>query len=244
MSIQLNVQSINDVDTDLQKYVTESDGKFMFDNVEFKKGLLAERAVSDGLRTELNAYKGLGMSMDQIKAYVALGKTPAEIAEAIAKAANPQQNDTGDVTKTTQYLELQKKVTALEGFQQKYEEERQKVRANTRDQEVRKLINGLPDEIDKERLTALAEEVLFGKFDLNDAGDALNAVGDTLPADFLSDFAKKHGFLKSSTPGNANPGNANMNQSGRSAAFASAKQTGDIMGMLDSAPDFNANAQQ
>ncbi len=244
MSIPLNVQSISEVDAELQKYVTESDGKFLFDNAEFKKGLVAERAISDALRTELNAYKGLGMSIDQIKAFAALGKTPAEITDAIAKAANPPQNDAGDVTKTTQYLELQKKVTALEGFQQKYEEERAKVRANTRDQEVRKLINGLPDEIDKERLTALAEEVLFGKFDLNDAGDALNAVGDKLPADFLSDFAKKHGFLKTSIPGDAKSGNASVNQNGRTAAFSAAQQKGDVMGMLASAPDLNTQQQQ
>jgi hypothetical protein len=183
------------------------------------------------------------MSVDQIKAFAALGKNPEEIAEAIAKAANPPSANPGDVTKSTQYLELQKKVTALEGFQQKYEEERQKVRANTRDQEVRKLIAGLPEEIDKERLTALAEEVLFGKFSLNDAGDSLAAVGDKLPADFLADFAKKHGFLKSSTAGNANPGNAKVNENGHSAAFATAQQKGDVMGMLESAPDLNAQQQ-
>lgn len=232
MSIQLTVNSINEVDTDLQKYVTESDGKFLFDNDAFKKGLIAEREVSAGLKAELSAFKGLGMSVDQIKAFAALGKTPAELAEAIAKAANPPAGDV-DMTK---YLELQKRVATLEGVQQKYEEERGKVRANTRDKLVRDLIRQMPEEFDKERFEKLAEEVLFGKFDLNDAGDALNAIGDKLPADYLSDFANAHGFKKSSTAGSANPGNANIGNSGKSAAFEAAKKAGDIDSAINNAP--------
>lgn len=235
MSVQLNVQRISEVDAELQKYVTESDGKFLFDNEQFKKGLVAERAISDGLRSELNAFKSLGMSIDQIKAFAALGKTPAEIADAIAKASNPPGDD-GDVTKSTKYLELQKKVTALEGFQQKYEEERGKVRANTRDKLVRDLIRQMPDEFDKERFESLAEEVLFGKFELNEAGDALNAVGDKLPADYLTDFANAHGYKKSSTAGSAKPGNANFSNTGRSAAFSAAKEAGDIDAAIANAP--------
>ena len=232
MSIQLTVNSISEVDTDLQKYVTESDGKILFDNDAFKKGLLAEREVSAGLKSELNAFKGLGMSVDQIKAFADLGKTPAELAEAIAKAANPPAGNV-DMTK---YLELQKRVATLEGVQQKYEEERGKVRANTRDKLVRDLIRQMPEEFDKERFEKLAEEVLFAKFDLNDAGDALNAIGDKLPADYLSDFANAHGFKKSSTAGSANPGNANLGNAGKSAAFEAAKKSGDIDAAINNAP--------
>jgi hypothetical protein len=232
MSIPLTVNSINEVDTDLQKYVTESDGKFLFDNDAFKKGLIAEREVSAGLKSELSAFKSLGMSVDQIKEFAALGKTPAELAEAIAKAANPPSGDV-DMTK---YLELQKRVATLEGVQQKYEEERGKVRANTRDKLVRDLIRQMPEEFDKERFEKLAEEVLFGRFDLNDAGDALNAIGDKLPADYLSDFANAHGFKKISTPGGANPGNANIGNSGKSAAFEAAKKAGDIDAAINNAP--------
>ena len=97
MSIALTVSSINEVDTYLQKYVTESDGKFLFDNEAFKKGLIAEREISAGLKTELAAFKALGMSADQLKAFAALGKTPAELAEAIAKSANPPAVRNGKV---------------------------------------------------------------------------------------------------------------------------------------------------
>lgn len=232
MSIQLTVNSIDEVDTDLQKYVTESDGKFVFDNEAFKKGLIAEREISAGLKSELSAFKGLGMSVDQIKAFADLGKTPAELADAIAKAANPPASDV-DMTK---YLELQKRVATLEGVQQKYEEERGKVRANTRDKLVRDLIRQMPDEFDKERFESLAEEVLFGKFELNEAGDALNAVGDKLPADYLANFANAHGYKKSSTAGNANPGNANFSNTGKSAAFSAAKEAGDIDAAIANAP--------
>jgi hypothetical protein len=94
----------------------------------------------------------------------------------------------------------------------------------------------MPEEFDKERFEKLAEEVLFGRFDLNDAGDALNAIGDKLPADYLSDFANAHGFKKISTPGGANPGNANIGNSGKFAAFEAAKKAGDIDAAINNAP--------
>lgn len=234
MSIALTVSSINEVDTDLQKYVTESDGKFLFDNEAFKKGLIAEREISAGLKTELAAFKALGMSADQLKAFAALGKTPAELAEAIAKSAN-QPAAGGDENKT-KILELEKKLAAMSEFQKMYEAERGKVRANTKNKLVRDLVRSMADEFDKDRLEKLAEEMLADKFELNDAGDALNAVGDKLPADYLADFANAYGFKKSSTAGDAKSGNANIGGAGKSAAFSAAKEAGDIDAVIANAP--------
>jgi hypothetical protein len=235
MSIQLTVSSINEVDADLQKYVTESDGKFVFDNEQFKKGLIAERDNSAKLKTELNEFKSLGMSVEQIKAFAALGKTPAEISDAIAKgAANAPGNDSG-VSKT-EWLEMQKELTAMREFKAMYEAERGKVRAATKSKMVRDLVRNMADEFDKERLERLAEEMLADKFELNDAGDALNAIGEKLPADYLADFANAYGFKKTSTAGNANPGNANFGKGEKSAAFAAAKESGDVDGAIANAP--------
>jgi DNA-binding transcriptional MerR regulator len=230
MSVPLAIESLETLDPELSKYVSEVDGKFVFDNDQFKRGLVAEREISAGLRNELNTWKGLGMSIDQIKEFAALGKTPAELSAALAANNNASSVD------RTEYLKLQKELEEVRKFQNMYEEERKKVRENTRDSAVRKLIADLPDEVDKERLTSLAEEVLFGRFELNEAGDALNAVGDKLPADYLAEFAKKHGLLKPSTPGIAKPGSASIAQAGNAAAFKAAKESGDIDGAILNAP--------
>lgn len=230
MSVPLAIESLETLDPELSKYVSKVDGKFVFDNDQFKRGLVAEREISAGLRNELNTWKGLGMSIDQIKEFAALGKTPAELSAALASNNNASSVD------RTEYLKLQKELEEVRKFQNMYEEERKKVRENTRDSAVRKLIADLPDEVDKERLTSLAEEVLFGRFELNEAGDALNAVGDKLPADYLAEFAKKHGLLKPSTPGIAKPGSASIAQAGNAAAFKAAKESGDIDGAIQNAP--------
>ena len=224
MSIPVNVSSINEVDADLQKYVSEQDGQFLFDNEKFKSGLIAERNISANLRAELTAYKNLGMSVDEIR----------ELAE---KSKQPQQTQTAPSIDQIKYLEMQKELELAKDFRAKYEAERAKVRANTRDKLVRELIRQLPDEFDKDRLEPLAEEVLFSKFELNEAGDALNAVGDKLPSDYIAAFANAHGFKKTSTAGNAKAGNANINVSGRTAAYNAAKEIRDYGAMINSAPE-------
>lgn len=225
MSIPVSVNSIEEIDTDLQKYVTESDGKFVFDNEKFKSGLVAERNISASLRTELNAFKNLGMSVEEIKEIVEKSKQQPVI-----------QQTQPDIDRT-KYLEMQKELELAKEFRTMYEAERAKVRANTRDKLVRDLIRNMPDEFDKERLEVLAEDVLFSKFELNDAGDALSAVGDKLPSDYITNFANVHGFKKASTAGVTKPGNANINAAGKSAAFAAAKETRDYGAMLRNAPE-------
>ena len=225
MSIPVSVSSIEEIDTDLQKYVTESDGQFVFDNEKFKSGLIAERNISANLRSELNAFKNLGMSVDEIKDLVEKSKQQPAI-----------QQTQPDIDRT-KYLEMQKELELAKEFRTMYEKERAKVRANTRDKLVRDLIRNMPDEFDKERLEVLAEDVLFSKFELNDAGDALSAVGDKLPSDYITNFANVHGFKKASTAGVTKPGNANINAAGKTAAYTAAKETRDYGAMLRNAPE-------
>lgn len=232
MSIEVVAESIDKIDPDLQKYVTESDGKLVFDNESFKKGLIAEREISAGLKAELSQYKNSGMSADDVKAFAALGKKPSEISDIIAKANTPSNSQID----TVKYLEMQKELELAREFRAKYEAERAKVMANTRDKLVRELIRKMPEEYDRERFEVLAEDVLFDKFSVNEAGDALEAVGDKLPADYLAEFAKKHGMLKTSTAGNANAGNATLNASGKVAAFNTAKENRNYGAMINNAP--------
>ena len=79
---------------------------------------------------------------------------------------------------------------------------------------------------------------MMEKFSLNDTQDGLQPVENQLPSEFLKTFADKYHFKKSSTPGNAPAGNAPMN-SGANAAFETAKKSGDVMAMLNTAPKAN-----
>ena len=56
MSIPVSVNSIEEIDTDLQKYVTENDGQLVFDNEKFKSGLIAERNISASLTYKNSPY--------------------------------------------------------------------------------------------------------------------------------------------------------------------------------------------
>lgn len=235
MPIPLKVASIEEVDEKARKFVTEKDGEFFLDNDQLLAGQKAERTISDGLRKELAPFKALGMSAESLQALVDLGKPADELARMMADAAKPPAA-VPDVTKSTEFLELKKQFESLQEFKQKYEAAEAENLKNKRNDFVRKAARGLPDNVDKDLLVNFLEESgMFDRFALNDGKDGLSPVGDKLPGDYLLDLANRYRFQKASTPGIAKPGTTTIQQNG-SAAFAAAKESGDIDAMINSAP--------
>lgn len=231
MAIQVNVENEDAV----KEFITEQEGGgFTLDGEGMTKVIHANRAEIKSLKAELAPLKALGMSADQIKAFVELGKTPAELAEMIAKAATPAPKP--NVKQSTEYLELKKELDALAGFRDKWEAAEKKNLENKRNDLVRAAVRALPDEYDKELFMGLVESALLDKFSLNDAHDALTPIGEQLPGDYLKDIADRYHFKKQSTPGIAAPGNTTINAGGN-ASYLAAKEKGDVSAMLDAAPE-------
>jgi hypothetical protein len=230
MSIPLNVKSIEEVPENARKFVSESDGAFSLDNDGLMKGLLAEREVSAGLRGELNAFKELKLTAEQIKDFAALGKTPAELAEIIATASKSKETK-ANVKMSTEYLELQKEVDALKGIAAKFEAAEAENLRNKRNNLVRKAVREMSDEFDKELFGAFVDETLLERFALNDEKNGLAPVDGKLPGDYLTELAGKFNFRKTSTAGDAKPGNAGMS-SGSKANVDAALQKGDYLTAL------------
>jgi len=238
MAIQITAKTMDEVPEEMREFVTEKDGVFSYDNEKAFKALKDEREISKSAKAAYAPYKALGMTAEQITAKIKefedLGKTPAEIAELIAKAEKPAPKP--DFKKSTEYLEQQKTIEELLKFKQNYEAEAAKNLKNLRNDLVRKAILAQPDKVDKEALLSIIEDTnLFDRFALNDTKDGLAPISDKLPADFLTDFAERHRCIKVSTPGNATPGNATIKTVG-GAEYAAAKDKGDIQGMLANCP--------
>lgn len=234
MPIPLKVASIEEVDEKARKFVTEKDGEFFLDNDQLLAGQKAERTISDGLRKELAPFKALGMSAESLQALVDLGKPADELARMMADAAKPPAEP--DVTKSTAFLEMKKELDAIRGFKEKFEAAEAENLKNKRNDYVRKAARALPDNVDKDLLMNFLEESgMFDRFAMNKEQSGLDPVGDKLPGDYLLDLANRYRFQKASTPGIAKPGTTTIQQNG-SAAFAAAKESGDIDAMINAAP--------
>ncbi len=234
MPIPLKVASIEEVDEKARKFVTEKDGEFFLDNDQLLAGQKAERTISDGLRKELAPFKALGMSAEALQALVDLGKPADELARMMADAAKPPAEP--DVTKSTAFLEMKKELDAIRGFKEKFEAAEAENLKNKRNDYVRKAARALPDNVDKDLLMNFLEESgMFDRFAMNKEQSGLDPVGDKLPGDYLLDLANRYRFQKASTPGIAKPGTTTIQQNG-SAAFAAAKESGDIDAMINAAP--------
>ena len=235
MAIQVNVGGINEVPEIMREFVTENNGVFSYDEEKAFQALKNERESAKNARNELSPWKALGVSMDQVKAFQGLGKTPEELAELIAKAAVPAQKP--NVKLSTEYLELKQELDAMKDFKQKWEAAEAENLKNKRNGLVRELVRNLPDEYDKELFGGFVESTMLDKFSLNENKDGLLPIGEQLPADYLKTFADKYHFKKSSTPGNAPAGNAPMNSGANNAAFETAKKNRDASGLIANAPE-------
>ena len=212
------------------------------------KALREERTGRRADRKELAAYKGLNVTPETIQAYLDLAKSPEELAALIqAAAAN------GDTAEKLTEAEKAKLIAEKELKSFKTEFEKLKARIEESDRKAAEadlrakcegLIDQLPNEIDRDkaRLWLLGGKTADG-LDVKGTyhGWKQNAIGDledinsVAPLDYLNAMCKALGYVKTSTPGNANPGNATMASTG-STAFAAAKQAGDIDAMINAAP--------
>lgn len=236
MAIQVTAKSLDEIPEVMREFVTENDGVFSYDAEKAFAALKTERENAKNARNALAPFKALNLSPEQIKAFADLGRTPAELAELIAKAASPAPKT--DVRQSTEYLELKKELETLSGFKKKWEEAEARNRENKRNDLVRAAVRALPDEYDKELFAGLVESALLGKFSLNESGDGLNPVDGMLPDEFLKKYADTYHFKKPSKAGNAAPGNADLKKSGN-AAYEAAKKAGDINGMFANLPATN-----
>lgn len=239
MAVQIEVKSLEEVPEIMREFVTEQEGTFQFDPDKAFKALKEEREISKTAKAAYAPFKALGMTAEEItgklKEWSDIGKTPSEIAELIAKSAEPVPKP--DFTKTTEYLKMQKELAEAKKFRESYEAEKALNLKNRRNDFVRKIIRELPDKVDKEGLSSLVEDTkLFESFTLNETNDGLNPINDKLPGDYLLEFAEKHHQIKTSTPGIAAPGNTTITKANFGDGYAAAKAKGDIQGMLANAP--------
>jgi len=223
MAIQVTAKSLDEIPEVMREFVTENDGVFSYDEEKAFAALKTERENAKNARNALAPFRDLG-------------RTPAELAELIAKAARPAPAP--DVRQSTEYLELKKELETLSGFKKKWEEAEARNRENKRNDLVRAAVRALPDDYDKELFAGLVESALLGKFSLNETGDGLNPVDGMLPGEFLKKYADTYHFKKPSKAGNAAPGNADLKPSGN-AAYEAAKKAGDINGMFANLPATN-----
>ena len=234
MSLALKETSLDAIPEEVKKFVTQSeDGGLTLDNEGIMKGLKAERGVSDDLRRQLTAYRESGLSAETARAFAALGKSPDEIAAALT-AKNAPAPQPGGID-PTEYARLKKAAEKAEALVKELNDAKaENVRSKCREL-ARKTVAAMPDKYDRERIALFVEQFVSDKLALDATGNDLAAVDGELFPDYLSKLADKLGMVKTSTPGAARPGNA-LVSGGGAGAYASAKERGDVAGMVAAAP--------
>ena len=89
MAIQVTAKSLDEIPEVMREFVTGSDGVFSYDEEKAFAALKTERENARTARGALVQFRALNLTPERIKAFADLGKSPAELAELIAKAARP-----------------------------------------------------------------------------------------------------------------------------------------------------------
>lgn len=233
MSLKL-AETMEAVPDEVKKFVVQKDDGIYLDNEGIMKGLKAERAVSDGLRQKLSAFTESGLDAAQIKAFAALGKTPEELAAALSAKPQAASGVTTGID-PTEYAKLKKAAEKAESLvaelnAAKAENARSKCR-----ELARKAVEGMPDKYDRERIGKFVETFVADKLALDASGTGLAAVDGELFPDYIAKIADSMGFVRTSTAGIARPGSSTAVNAG--GAYAAAKSSGDIAGMIAAAPE-------
>lgn len=239
MSIELKVGGIDEVPEVMRPYVSEKDGVIVYDDEAAMKGLRAERDTTKTLKSDKAKVEA------ELLKYTALGKSPEELAAAISAndGAKLTEAEKKNLEQSNIIKDLQSKVGAL--MNEKAEAER-----IAKDMQLRKavesIIDQLPQDQDREKHRAYwlggktADGVEFGgayksTFKLGESG-AVENVGDKSASDYIAAVGKSFNFTKASNPGIASAGNATIGNGSGSAAYLAAKKSGDVGGMIASAP--------
>lgn len=249
MEIRINADAIPEI---MQEFITDGeDGVKVYDYERAFKALKEEREGRRADRKELATYKGIGKSIDELTALANLGKTPDELVALMEAAASgaADLNKLSEIEKGK--LTAEKELKTLRAELEKIQARQAESDRLAADAKLRALVEGLIDQLppeqdkDKHRLYWLGGKTQDGlsvngvyqnHFKVNAIGD-IEDIGEKSPVDYISAVGNAMNFRKTSTPGGAHPGNSSLNQGGRSAAFANAQKSRDVMAMLEAAPD-------
>lgn len=215
--IPLNVTNLEEVPEAIRSLcVADAEGKVSLDETKVKTPLDVERALEakrkanvelSEAKAALNVYRSLG-DPDDIKAVIEKPDNATEIKKQLR-------------LKEKELADLQPKLA-----------EYNTLLASKREQQVRQkvhsIINKLPQDYDRARLTALSEDYL-GKFQLDDTGE-LAPIGDQTVEDYLKSRADIFNMKVSSTPGVVSASNQ------QPGAYTAALQTGDLNAAIANAP--------
>lgn len=233
MSIEVKAGSLNEIPEVMRPYVTETDGKFVYDDENAMKGLVAERGISKALKAEK-----MKLEADLAK-FTGLGKTAEELAELINSDAGSKLTE-AEKAKANAEAQLRKMQTQLGELI--VERDEAKLRAA-----VEGIIDQLPADQDRDKHRAywLGGKTSDGLdiagaykqvFKLSDTGEIEDVAGKAA-GEYLASVGKTLNFTKASNPGIAKPGTTTLGSGGMSAAYLAAKQSGNISEMIANAPE-------
>ena len=250
MSVKVQVSNIEEVPEIMRNFVSEVNGEFVYDETKALDAIAKEREISKGYKNDLRAFKALNVNADELGQFIALGKTPEEIAAMIAAANDDEDSTKAKLTETEKLnLELSKNMKALQKKLDAMEAESVANKAAAEAAALRKAvedaISQLPNEIDRDKIRLY---LMGGKHDgidvpgiysslfKRDALGDLEEIGGLTAVEYITKLSKSQGFVKSSNPGNVKTGNATIYAGNVNAAYLAAKESKNIFGMVQNAP--------
>jgi hypothetical protein len=192
----------------------------------------------------------LNVNAEELGKFIALGKTPDEIASMIAMATDDEKSAQAKLTETEkQNLELSKNMNALQKKLDAMEAESAANKAAADAAALRKAvedaISQLPDEIDRDKIRlylmggkndGIDVPGIYSNIFKRDALGDLEEIGGLSAVDYIAKLSKAQGFVKTSNPGNVKTGNVILDVAKHNAAYLAAKESRNILGMLHNAP--------
>ena len=240
MSIEVKAGSLNEIPEVMRPYVTETDGKFVYDDENAMKGLVAERGISKSLKADKAKLEA------DLAKFTGLGKTAEELAELINSDAGSKLTE-AEKAKANAEAQLRKMQTQLGELIAERDEAKKRADEAKLRAAVEGIIDQLPAEQEREKHRAYS---LGGKtsdgldiagmykqvFKLSDTGEIEDVAGKAA-GEYLASVGKTLNFTKASNPGIAKPGTTTLGSGGMSAAYLAAKQSGNIGEMIANAPE-------